>query len=99
MAEKYAAGRLQSRRIDRAVKRAQQASARKLPYHLYIWRFVPAPPGLLFERRGYERGRAIGHYLSYKALLMDAHFRAKLAGYPKSRWMDLFDWNYTGGRQ
>lgn len=94
----YAAAKLRDKRIARAMKRTQQRDARKLPYHLYIWRFVPAPDGPLFTRRGYERGRCIGHFLHYKNLLAEAHRRTVSAGYPKSRWMDLFDWNETGRR-
>lgn len=93
MTAKYAAGRLNERRIDRAVKRAQQASKRKRRYHLYIWRFVPAPSGVLFERRGYERGRCVGDFDTYKELVETARHRALMACYPMSRWPDLYDWN------
>jgi hypothetical protein len=88
MVSKYAAGRLNDKRIERAVKRAEQASRRKLPYHLYIW-----TRRLQFGEWSRVRGRAIGHYTMYKYLLADAHRRAVAAGYPKSRWMDLFDWS------
>ena len=53
-------------------------------YRLYIYRF-------LFNRR--ERGKCIAEFTHYKLLVADAERRAVAAGYPKSAWSDLFDWN------
>ena len=55
-------------------------------YRLYIWR-----------RRGttltLTRGKCIGYFARYKYLVAEAQHRAVAAGYPKSRWSDLFDWS------
>jgi hypothetical protein len=39
------------------------------------------------------RGREVNQYYRYKDLVEDASTRARAAGYPASRWPDLFDWN------
>ena len=59
-----------------------------LPYHLYIWNHR-----MKFGTWERTRGKCIGNYTSYKALVFDAEFRTQQAGYPKSRWAYLFDWN------
>jgi hypothetical protein len=55
-------------------------------YHLYIWGRADSTGRRL-------RGRLVSSYTRYKDLVADAERRAVAAGYPKSRWMDLFDWN------
>lgn len=65
------------------------AAARGLTYHLYIWRRHPEAHGYLIRRRG----RCIGHFARWADLLAEAQRRTASAGYPKSRWMDLYDWN------
>lgn len=55
-------------------------------YNLYLWNWH-APLGR-------SRGKFLGNYPLYKDLVADAQARTVAAGYPKSRWMDLFDWNY-----
>lgn len=61
-------------------------------YRLYIWHYCHSA-GCICGRGHYVRGRCIGEYRLYKELVADAQRRAVAAGYPKSRWMDLFDWN------
>lgn len=55
------------------------------PYQLFLW--TPQYGTLL---KG--RGRMIAEFSRYKDLVADAERRAKAAGYPKSRWPELFDW-------
>lgn len=56
-------------------------------YRLYIWARSKDAYGLRV------RGRCINEFDRYKDLVAEAQRRAKWAGYPKSRWMDLYDWN------
>jgi hypothetical protein len=62
-------------------------------YRLYIWNesWATIPGGVGYHSR--HRGRCIGEYTHYKDLMADAQKRAVAAGYPKSRWGFLFDWN------
>lgn len=62
-------------------------------YRLYVWKFRHIGRGHLAR----ARGKCIGTFPRYRLLVREAQRRAVLAGYPKSRWMDLFDWN-LGGR-
>jgi len=57
-------------------------------YRLYIWK-----TSRTFGSKLTVRGRCIAEFNRYKDLLADGQRRAVAAGYPKSRWMDLFDWN------
>jgi hypothetical protein len=43
-------------------------------------------------RYGSGRGGIVQTYARYKDLVADAQKRAIAAGYPKTRWMDCFDW-------
>lgn len=89
----YAAARLNSKRIDRALTRANAASRRRLPYHLYIWKFHTAPSGVFFERQGRARGRCINSFARYSDLLTEVKTRCAMAGYPFASWMYLYDWS------
>jgi len=63
-------------------------------YRLYLWRFnVPADSPQVGARIPKERGKCIGEFSHYKLLVAEAQRRAVAAGYPKSAWLDLFDWN------
>jgi hypothetical protein len=56
-------------------------------YRLYLFQFHH---GCVPSR---IRGRCIATFAFYKDLVKEAKRRTVAAGYPKSRWMDLFDWN------
>lgn len=55
-------------------------------YRLYLW----GPHG---PAQTLPRGKCIGTFERYKDLVADAQKRTVAAGYPKSRWWQLFDWN------
>jgi hypothetical protein len=61
-------------------------------YRLYLWtneyHFFNGS-----NRPRRVRGRCLQQFARYKDLLAEAKRRAVAAGYPKSRWMDLYDWN------
>lgn len=58
-------------------------------YNLYLWRWTPRAMG----GTNRHRGKLVFQFRLYKDLVTEAQRRAVAAGYPKSRWMDLFDWN------
>ena len=60
----------------------------KKVYRLYLWNFSHSMAGPRVVR-----GRCVATFFFYKDLVKEAKRRAVAAGYPKSRWMDLFDWN------
>jgi hypothetical protein len=69
-------------------------------YHLYIWKRTgrlvwDAHAGRLCALQPRHRGKRIASFRLYKELVADAQQRTIAAGYPKSRWMDLFDWNQS----
>ena len=45
------------------------------------------------RRQWAGRDKLIGTFSRYKDLVAEAKRRTEAAGYPKSRWMDLFDWH------
>jgi len=51
-------------------------------YRLYIW-------------FGNQRGRCVFETHRWAVLKSEAERRAESIGYPKSRWLELFDWNLT----
>lgn len=63
------------------------------------WANVKNKPRWAIERThrvsvlGHGRGGILGTYARYKDLVADAQRRAAAAGVPKTRWMDIFDWN------
>lgn len=61
-------------------------------YNLYIWRF-PHTGGCICGRPVRVRGKCIGSFTHYHKLVNEAQRRAVAAGYPASRWDDLYDWN------
>lgn len=62
-------------------------------YRLYLWKesWTSLPGGMGFPGR--LRGKCVGEFTHYKDLVAEAQRRAVAAGYPKSRWDFLFDWN------
>jgi hypothetical protein len=58
-------------------------------YNLYLWK-NRSP---IYLQPGLHRGRCVFTADTYKALVAEAQRRTVAAGYPKSRWMDFFDWN------
>lgn len=65
-------------------------------YHLYIW--DERPSTLVRGVQTCKRGRRIESFYLYKDLVTCAQQRAMAAGYPKSRWSQLFDWNLGASR-
>jgi hypothetical protein len=59
-------------------------------YRLYIYRFKF---GDITNRRIKTRGKCVGEFTHYKLLVAEAERRAVSIGYPRSAWLDLFDWN------
>jgi len=57
-------------------------------YRLYIWKHAK-----IASRAEWVRGKCVGEFPRYFLLVREAERRAVAAGYPKSRWPDLFDWN------
>lgn len=74
--------------MTREEKHRARTAALRQRYHLYLW-------GRRDSAGFRPRGRHVQSYTRYKDLVADAQRRAVAAGYPKSRWMDLFDWNLT----
>lgn len=72
--------------MTREERRAAHAKAVRKTYTLYLW-------GRRDSAGFRPRGRRVQTYHRYKDLVADAQRRAVAAGYPKSRWSDLFDWN------
>lgn len=64
------------------------------PYNLYLYTNAFYPDGI--RRTG--RGRCIFTTNTWTKLKAEAERRAIAAGYPKSRWPDLFDWNEGASR-
>lgn len=60
-------------------------------YRLYIWTERKAMGCGVFIA---QRGKCIAEFKRYKQLVAEAQRRAVAAGYPKSRWMDLYDWSH-----
>jgi hypothetical protein len=60
------------------------------PYSLYLWKVVDIL-GMETIRR--ERGKRIGRFARYADLVSYAKGLTISAGYPRSRWQDLYDWN------
>jgi len=58
-------------------------------YRLFIWKLRVVP------NRGslWVRGRCIGEFGMYRELVAEAERRTQAAGYPKSHWPNLYDWN------
>jgi len=56
-------------------------------YRLYLWNHHDLSDAAT------RRGKCIGEFSHYKDLVAEAKRRAVAAGYPKSRWSILFDWN------
>lgn len=61
-------------------------------YHLYLWDETD-PRCYECGRLQKKRGRRVKSFAYYKHLVGYAQMCAVAAGYPKSRWSQLFDWN------
>jgi len=61
-------------------------------YHLYLWDWRWDEDQIGYQRFR-RRGKFVASFSQFKALVAEAQRRTVAAGYPKSRWMDLFDWN------